>query len=83
MQRDDQSTRTEQRMLEEGLTQERRRGGGRMAFFLLLAVLCTVSAFFIRDEGAGEGDISRTVSYFEEFFDENKAIAVFLGWQGE
>ena len=83
MQRNDQNTRTEGRLLEEGIARGGQRGGRRMMLFLLLAILCTVSAFFIRDERTGNGDVSRTVSYFEEFFDENKAIAVFLGWEGE
>lgn len=49
----------------------------------LLAGVLTFSAFLLWDDSEGTGDISRAVSYFEEFFDQNGAIAVFLGWEGE
>ena len=49
----------------------------------LLAAFFTLLSFFLWDDGAVGGEISRTVSYFEDFFDENEAIAVFLGWEGE
>ena len=48
-----------------------------------LAVLFTLVSFFLWEGGTGAGEISRTVSYFADFFDENEAIAVFLGWEGE
>ncbi len=49
----------------------------------LLTFGLTVTSFFLFREGEGTGDISRAVSYFEEFFNENEAIAVFLGWEGK
>jgi hypothetical protein len=48
----------------------------------LLTIGLTVASFLLFREGEGSGDISRAVSYFEDFFDENEAIAVFLGWEG-
>ena len=58
-------------------------GGGRLFSLLgVLAVLLTVCSFLLWDEKLGEGDISLAVSHFEEFFTENDAIAVFLGWVG-
>ena len=60
------------------------KGGG--AFFLslcgALAALLTVFSFLLWDDRMGTGDLSLAVSHFEEFFSENEAIAVFLGWEG-
>ena len=57
----------------------------RISLLPLLAILAgclTLFSFAIFKESDSEGDISRTVSYFEDFFEENDAIAVFLGWGG-
>ena len=54
-----------------------------LSLFGLLAVFLTVISFFLWDDGIGTGEISRTVSYFEDFFNENETVAVFLGWEGE
>ena len=58
---------------------------GLGALFLLALAVGALSflSFRLFDSEAGTGDVSRAVSYFEEFFDENDAIAVFLGWEGE
>lgn len=52
-------------------------------FLGLAAALLTLFSFLLWDEDALGGDVSRAVSYFEEFFSENEAIAVFLGWEGK
>ena len=53
-----------------------------LPFFGVLALVFTVVSFFLGDAEGGTGDMSRAVSYFEDFFTENEAIAVFLGWEG-
>lgn len=50
--------------------------------FGTLALVLTVASFFLWDGSGNGGEISRAVSYFEEFFGENEAVAVFLGWEG-
>ena len=58
------------------------RGLGGL-FLLALAVgALSFLSFRLFDSEAGTGDVSRRVSYFEEFFEENDAVAVFLGWEG-
>lgn len=59
------------------------RSFSSLTFFGLFAIILTVISFFVWDKDTGTGDVSRAVSYFEDFFDENQAIAVFLGWEGE
>ena len=59
------------------------RSGASLPLVGLLAVLLMLSSFFLWDGSEGTGDVSHAVSYFEEFFSENEAIAVFLGWEGE
>ena len=54
-----------------------------LSLFGLLALFLTVISFFIWTEERGTGEISQAVSVFEDFFDDNQAIAVFLGWEGE
>ena len=49
----------------------------------LAAAALTFFSFLLWDGESTGGDISRAVSYFEDFFSENEAIAVFLGWEGE
>ena len=49
----------------------------------LIAVALTVFSFLIWDGSEGVGEVSSAVSFFEDFFNENDAIAVFLGWYGE
>ena len=59
--------------------------GGRgvsLSLVGFLAALLTLLSFVLWEGDGGTGDVSRAVSYFEEFFDENEAIAVFLGWEG-
>ena len=56
--------------------------GGYLPLFGFLAAILTLFSFFLWEGEGGTGDVSRAVSYFEEFFDENEAIAVFLGWEG-
>lgn len=59
------------------------RTGALLPMLSLVAALLTVFSFFLfRDEG-GTGDVSHAVSGLEEFFSENDAVAVFLGWEGE
>ena len=58
----------------------------RIALLPLLGILAgglTLLSFTLFDESDSTGDIGRTVSYFEDFFEENDAIAVFLGWEGQ
>lgn len=67
------------------LTQREGTPLSRFALVPLLGVLALTLTFFsftIFDGAEGEGDVSRTVSYFEDFFEENDAVAVFLGWEG-
>ena len=59
------------------------RGGVTLSLVGLLAVLLTLSSFLLWDGRESAGDVGRAVSYFEDFFSENEAIAVFLGWEGE
>ena len=62
---------------------ERKTGGGHLFPILgALAVGLTVCSFLLWDDRLGTGDVSLAVSHFEEFFTENDAIAVFLGWVG-
>lgn len=68
--------------LSPGKTAGERSSVSPLSLFGLFAVLLTVISFLVWDESTGTGDVSRTVSYFEDFFDENQAIAVFLGWEG-
>ena len=65
-----------------GRTNER-KGGVRLSLVGFLAALLFFFSFCLWDGSEGEGDISRAVSFFEEFFSENEAIAVFLGWEGK
>lgn len=68
--------------LSPGKTIEEKNAPSVLSLFGILAVLLTVISFFAWDESAGTGTVSRAVSYFEDFFDENQAVAVFLGWEG-
>lgn len=61
---------------------ERKGGGFFLSVFGVLTALLTVCSFLLWDERMGTGDLSLAVSRFEEFFTENDAIAVFLGWEG-
>ncbi len=71
--------------LTPGRSEERsvgRRGGVFLSLLGALAAVLTVCSFLLWDDRMGTGDISLAVSRFEEFFSENEAIAVFLGWSG-
>lgn len=57
-------------------------GGALLPLLGLTACLLSILSFALFDESEGVGDVSRSVSYFEDFFDENESIAVFLGWEG-
>ena len=46
----------------------------------ILAGCLTLCSFFLHDGSEGTGDVSQSVSYFEDFFEKNDAVAVFLGW---
>ena len=61
---------------------EKGGGGFFVSLFGVLAALLTVCSFLLWDDRTGTGDLSLAVSRFEEFFNENEAIAVFLGWEG-
>ncbi len=65
-----------------GRTNER-KNAAPLSLVGFFAALLFLFSFFLWDEREGGGDISRAVSYFEEFFSENEAIAVFLGWEGQ
>ena len=70
---------------QDPLVPGRKEGGRGGAFLPLLGILAaglTVCSFLLWDDRLGTGDISLAVSRFEEFFTENEAIAVFLGWVG-
>ena len=69
--------------LSPGRSYEERGAFSSLPFFGILAVFFTVISFFLWDAEGGTGDVSRAVSYFEDFFTENEAIAVFLGWEGQ
>ena len=58
-------------------------GGKTLALLGLLALSLLICSYALFDGNTGTGEISRTVSYFEEFFDEHDAVAVFLGWEGK
>ena len=69
--------------LSPGRKGEERSLSSPLLLFGLLAVLLTVISFFVWNGDTGTGDVGRAVSYFEDFFSENEAVAVFLGWEGE
>ena len=64
-----------------------RAGSDRPPFPISLVALAACAlmlfSFYLWDGTAGTGDVSCAVSYFADFFSENDAIAVFLGWSGE
>lgn len=69
--------------LSPGRKAEEKNAPSPLSLFGLLAVLLTVVSFFVWNGDTGTGDVSRAVSLFEDFFSENEAVAVFLGWEGE
>ena len=61
---------------------------GEKSFFTvsavaLAAIALTFFSFLLWAGAEGVGDVSRTVSFFDDFFSENDAVAVFLGWYGK
>ena len=57
--------------------------GGTLLLLVLAAGILSLFSFWTFDARDGTGDVGRAVSYFEDFFSENDAIAVFLGWEGK
>ena len=47
-----------------------------------VALALGLCSYFLWDGGSGSGELSHAVSHFESFFENNEAIAVFLGWVG-
>ncbi len=47
-----------------------------------VALALSLCSYFLWDGGSGSGELSQAVSHFESFFENNEAIAVFLGWVG-
>ena len=65
-----------------GCTREKRKKGARSRLslfsFLILGVLFGVFSFFLY-KGDESGELSAATGFFEEVFEENEALAVFLG----
>ena len=67
------------------LTQREGTPLSRFALLPIIGILAgclTLFSFLLFDESEEGSDVGRAVSYFEDFFEENGAIAVFLGWEG-
>ena len=58
-------------------------GAALLPLFGLLALCLSVGSYAVFHEGDTGGVVSRTASYFEEFFEKHDAVAVFLGWEGK